>query len=101
MVTTQAEIVAGIAEIIEEVTGIEAAEVQVEKSFVEDLEIDSLSLVEIAVQLEDKYSVKVPDEDLASLRTVGDAVAYVQKMEAQEPELAADMEAKYKEGQAN
>ncbi|MFD6352165.1 meromycolate extension acyl carrier protein AcpM [Nocardia tengchongensis] len=101
MVTTQAEIVAGIAEIIEEVTGIEAAEVQVEKSFVEDLEIDSLSLVEIAVQLEDKYSVKVPDEDLASLRTVGDAVAYVQKMEAQEPELAADMEAKYKDGQDN
>ncbi|MFE3026513.1 meromycolate extension acyl carrier protein AcpM [Nocardia tengchongensis] len=101
MVTTQAEIVAGIAEIIEEVTGIEAAEVQVEKSFVEDLEIDSLSLVEIAVQLEDKYSVKVPDEDLASLRTVGDAVAYVQKMEAQEPELAADMEAKFKDGQDN
>ncbi|MFE4457605.1 meromycolate extension acyl carrier protein AcpM [Nocardia tengchongensis] len=101
MVTTQAEIVAGIAEIIEEVTGIEAAEVQVEKSFVEDLEIDSLSLVEIAVQLEDKYSVKVPDEDLASLRTVGDAVAYVQKMEAQEPELAADMEAKYNDGQDN
>ncbi|MGW2661134.1 meromycolate extension acyl carrier protein AcpM [Nocardia tengchongensis] len=101
MVTTQAEIVAGIAEIIEEVTGIEATEVQVEKSFVEDLEIDSLSLVEIAVQLEDKYSVKVPDEDLAGLRTVGDAVAYVQKMEAQEPELAADMEAKYKDGQDN
>ncbi|WP_458686819.1 meromycolate extension acyl carrier protein AcpM [Nocardia tengchongensis] len=101
MVTTQAEIVAGIAEIIEEVTGIEATEVQVEKSFVEDLEIDSLSLVEIAVQLEDKYSVKVPDEDLASLRTVGDAVAYVQKMAAQEPELAADMEAKHKEGQDN
>ncbi len=66
-----------------------------EKSFADDLEIDSLSLVEIAVQLEDKYSVKVPDEDLASLRTVGDAVAYVQKMEAEEPELAAEMEARY------
>ncbi|MEV6102240.1 meromycolate extension acyl carrier protein AcpM [Nocardia sp. NPDC051981] len=101
MATTQEEIVAGIAEIVEEVTGIEAAEVAIEKSFVEDLDIDSLSLVEIAVQLEDKYSVKVPDEDLASLRTVGDAVAYVQKMEAEKPRLAAEMEAKYKEGQAN
>lgn len=101
MATTQEEIVAGIAEILEEVTGIEAAEVAIEKSFVEDLDIDSLSLVEIAVQLEDKYSVKVPDEDLASLRTVGDAVAYVQKMEAEKPRLAAEMEAKYKEGQAN
>ncbi|MET8426990.1 meromycolate extension acyl carrier protein AcpM [Nocardia sp. NPDC004860] len=101
MATTQEEIVAGIAEIIEEVTGIEAAEVAIEKSFVDDLDIDSLSLVEIAVQLEDKYSVKVPDEDLASLRTVGDAVAYVQRMEAEKPQLAAEMEAKYKEGQAN
>ncbi|GEM34219.1 hypothetical protein NN3_52260 [Nocardia neocaledoniensis NBRC 108232] len=66
MTTTQEAIVAGIAEIIEEVTGIEADEVTMEKSFVEELEIDSLSLVEIAVQLEDKYDVKIPDEDLSS-----------------------------------
>lgn len=101
MASTQEEIVTGIAEIVEEVTGIDASEVTIEKSFVEDLEIDSLSQVEIAVQLEDRYSVKVPDEDLASLRTVGDAVAYVQKMEAEKPLLAAQMEAKYKEDQAN
>ncbi|MEU7140263.1 meromycolate extension acyl carrier protein AcpM [Nocardia sp. NPDC046473] len=101
MATTQEEIVAGIAEIVEEVTGIEAAEVMLEKSFVEDLDIDSLSLVEIAVQLEDKYEVKIPDEDMASLRTVGDAVAYVQKMEAEQPQLAAELEAKFKEGQEN
>ncbi|WP_378730523.1 meromycolate extension acyl carrier protein AcpM [Nocardia brasiliensis] len=101
MATTQEEIVAGIAEIVEEVTGIEASEVTAEKFFIEDLDIDSLSLVEIAVQLEDKYGAKIPDEDLASLRTVGDAVAYVQKMEAEQPQLAAEMEAKFKEGQAN
>ncbi|MFF0497596.1 meromycolate extension acyl carrier protein AcpM [Nocardia aobensis] len=101
MATTQEEIVAGIAEIIEEVTGIDPADVTLEKSFVDELEIDSLSLVEIAVQLEDKYEVKIPDEDLASLRTVGDAVAYVQKMEAEQPELAAEMEAKFKEGAAD
>lgn len=100
MATTQEEIVAGIAEIVEEVTGIDAAEVVLEKSFVDDLDIDSLSLVEIAVQLEDKYEVKIPDEDLASLRTVGDAVAYVHKMEAEQPQLAAEMEAKFKEGHA-
>lgn len=101
MASTQEEIVSGIAEIVEEVTGIDASEVTIEKSFVEDLEIDSLSQVEIAVQLEDRYDVKVPDEDLAGLRTVGDAVAYVQKMEAEKPQLAAEMEAKYQEGQAN
>ncbi|MEV0339851.1 meromycolate extension acyl carrier protein AcpM [Nocardia sp. NPDC050713] len=101
MATTREEIVAGIAEIVEEVTGIDASEVVIEKSFVDDLEIDSLSLVEIAVQLEDKYAVKVPDEDLASLRTVGDAVAYVQKMEVEEPQIAAEMEAKFKEDREN
>ncbi|MFI1912742.1 meromycolate extension acyl carrier protein AcpM [Nocardia sp. NPDC020380] len=98
MTTSQETIVAGIAEIVEEVTGIDAAEVTIEKAFVEDLDIDSLSLVEIAVQLEDKYSVKIPDEDLTGLRTVGDAVAYVQKMEAEHPELAAELEAKNQEG---
>ncbi|GAD85655.1 acyl carrier protein [Nocardia asteroides NBRC 15531] len=100
MATTREDnIVAGIAEIVEEVTGIDVADVTIEKSFVEDLEIDSLSLVEIAVQLEDKYGVKIPDEDLASLRTVGDAVAYVQRMEAEQPRLAAEMVAKFTEAQ--
>ncbi len=82
-------------------TGIDPADVTLEKSFVDELEIDSLSLVEIAVQLEDKYEVKIPDEDLASLRTVGDAVVYVQKMEAEQPQLAAEMEAKFKEDSAD
>ena len=77
MATTQEEIIAGIAEIIEEVTGIEPSEVTPEKSFVDDLDIDSLSMVEIAVQAEDKFGVKIPDDELANLKTVGDAVNYV------------------------
>ncbi|MFT3661880.1 MAG: meromycolate extension acyl carrier protein AcpM [Gordonia sp. (in: high G+C Gram-positive bacteria)] len=89
MAATQEQLIAGIAEIIEEVTGIEPSEVTMEKSFVDDLDIDSLSMVEIAVQVEDKYGVKVPDEDLAGLRTVGDTVAYIQKLEAENPEAAA------------
>ncbi|KIA59746.1 meromycolate extension acyl carrier protein AcpM [Nocardia vulneris] len=101
MTVTQEDIVAGIAEIIEEVTGIEAAEVSIEKSFIDDLEIDSLSLVEIAVQLEDKYEVKIPDEDLAGLRTVGDAVIYVQQMASEQPLLAAEISTKLQEGQAH
>ena len=89
MAATQEEIIAGLAEIIEEVTGIEPSEVTIEKSFVDDLDIDSLSMVEIAVQTEDKYGVKIPDEDLAGLRTVGDVVAYIQKLEEENPEAAA------------
>ena len=91
---SQEEIIAGIAEIIEEVTGIEPSEVTPEKSFVDDLDIDSLSMVEIAVQTEDKYGVKIPDEDLAGLRTVGDVVAYIQKLEEEDPEAAAALRAK-------
>ncbi|CAN5119068.1 meromycolate extension acyl carrier protein AcpM [soil metagenome] len=83
MAHTQEEIIAELGQIVEEVTGIEPSEVTVDKSFVDDLDIDSLSMVEIAVQTEDKYGVKVPDEDLAGLRTFGDIVAYIQKLEAE------------------
>jgi acyl carrier protein len=92
---TQEEIIAGLAEIIEEVTGIEPSEVTVEKSFVDDLDIDSLSMVEIAVQTEDKYGVKIPDEDLAGLRTVGDVVGYIQKLEEENPEAAEALREKF------
>ncbi|MGX1856182.1 meromycolate extension acyl carrier protein AcpM [Dietzia sp. NPDC055340] len=81
MARTEAEIVSGLAEIIEEVTGIEPSEVTPEKSFVDDLDIDSLSMVEIAVQTEDRYGVEIPDEDLAKLRTVQDAVDYIKKID--------------------
>lgn len=94
MALSQEEIIAGLAEIIEEVTGIEPSEVTIEKSFVDDLDIDSLSMVEIAVQTEDKYGVKVPDEDLAGLRTVGDIVAYIEKLDIEGGETAEAVKAK-------
>ncbi|MPY78189.1 MAG: acyl carrier protein [Actinophytocola sp.] len=74
---TEQDIVAGLAEIVEEVAGVAQDEVTKEKSFVDDLDIDSLSMVEIAVQAEDKFGVKIPDDELANLKTVGDAVTYV------------------------
>ena len=92
---TQEQIVEELGKIIEEVTGIEPSEVTIEKSFVDDLDIDSLSMVEIAVQTEDKYGVKIPDEDLAGLRTVGDVVTYIQKLEEENPEAAAALREKF------
>ena len=73
------EILKGLAEIVEEVAGVAADEVTADKSFVDDLDIDSLSMVEIAVQAEDRFGVKIPDDELANLKTVGDAVDYVAK----------------------
>ena len=92
-----AEILAGLAEIVEELAGVAQDDVTAEKSFVDDLDIDSLSMVEIAVQTEDKYGVKIPDEDLAGLRTVGDVVAYIQKLEEENPEAAAAIRAQISE----
>jgi acyl carrier protein len=73
------DILSGLAEIVEEIAGVDASEVTSEKSFVDDLDIDSLSMVEIAVQAEDKFGVKIPDDQLAELKTVGDAVDYIAK----------------------
>jgi acyl carrier protein len=77
MPVSNEEILAELAAIVEEVAGVEAAEVTESKSFVNDLDIDSLSMVEIAVQAEDKFGVKIPDDELAKLNYVGDAVKYI------------------------
>ena len=74
---TSEEILPDLASIVEEVAGVDAAEVTSEKSFVDYLDIDSLSMVEIAVQAEDKFGVKIPDDELPKLKTVGDAVTYI------------------------
>jgi acyl carrier protein len=76
---TNEEILGVLAEIVNEVAGVETNEITPDKSFVDDLDIDSLSMVEIAVQVEDRFGVKVPDDELANLKTVGDAVDYVTK----------------------
>ena len=76
---TNDEILDNLAEVVNEVAGVETSEVTPEKSFVDDLDIDSLSMVEIAVQVEDRFGVKVPDDELANLTTVGDAVNYIAK----------------------
>ncbi|MGH4009385.1 MAG: acyl carrier protein [Pseudonocardiaceae bacterium] len=76
---TNEEILSDLAEIVNEVAGVETSEITPDKSFVDDLDIDSLSMVEIAVQVEDRFGVKVPDDVLGNLKTVGDAVDYVAK----------------------
>ena len=82
MAYSEQEILAGLAEIVSEETGLPAESVLPEKSFTDDLDIDSLSMVEIAVQAEDKFGVKIPDDELANLKTVGDAVAYIEANKA-------------------
>jgi acyl carrier protein len=76
------EIRAGLADILEEVAGVLPADVSIDKSFTEDLDVDSLSMVEIALAAEERFGVKIPDDELANLKTVGDAVTYIEKAQA-------------------
>jgi acyl carrier protein len=77
MAMTQEEILAGLSEIIDEIAGVPADQVTPEKSFVDDLDIDSLSMVEIAVAAQDKFGVEIPDDQLKDLKTVQDVIDYV------------------------
>ncbi len=73
------EIRSGLADIVNEVAGIPADDVQLDKSFIEDLDVDSLSMVEVVVAAEEQFGVKIPDDEVKNLRTVGDAVAFIEK----------------------
>ena len=79
MAMTQEEILAGLSEIIDEIAGVPADEVTPDKTFVDDLDIDSLSMVEIAVAAQDKFGVEIPDDQLKDLKTVQDVIDYVQR----------------------
>ena len=76
---TQQEILSGLAEIVNEVAGVPNDDVQMDKSFIDDLDIDSLSMVEVVVAAEERFGVKIPDDDVKGLQTVGDAVTYIEK----------------------
>jgi acyl carrier protein len=77
MSMTEQEIVAAVGEIVEEICGIPADQVTPEKKFLEDLEIDSLGMVEIAVAAQDNLGVAIPDEQLRNLETVQAVVDFV------------------------
>jgi acyl carrier protein len=73
------EIRSNLAEIVNEIAGIPVEDVQLDKSFTDDLDVDSLSMVEVVVAAEEKFSVKIPDEEVKNLKTVGDAVAFIER----------------------
>lgn len=66
-----------MSEMIAEQLNCDAAEINVDTSFKDDLGADSLDLFELVMALEDEYSVEIPAEDLQNLATVGDVMKYL------------------------
>ncbi|MGC0142364.1 MULTISPECIES: acyl carrier protein [unclassified Pseudactinotalea] len=77
MAHSEEDILAGLAEIVNEETGLDTDAVQPDKSFTDDLDIDSLSMMTIVTLAEEKFEVRIPDEEVKNLTTVGDAVKYI------------------------
>ena len=77
--TASTDVLTGLAEILEEVAGTPADKVTSDAAFDKDLDVDSLTMVEVVVACEERFGVRIPDEALEGLRTVGDAVDYIAK----------------------
>jgi len=74
---TKEEIFSQMKEILVEQLGVDEGDVTMEASFQDDLDADSLDLVEMIMEMEDKFSLKISDEEAQKISTVGEAVDFV------------------------
>lgn len=74
------EIEAKVKAIIVDKLGVDEAQVTPEASFSADLNADSLDTVELIMEFEKEFDITIPDDDTQKISTVGDAIAYVEKM---------------------
>ncbi|MBN2572829.1 MAG: acyl carrier protein [Ignavibacteriales bacterium] len=72
-----------VKEIVMDKLGVEESQITPEASFLNDLGADSLDIVELVMGFEEKFSIKIPDEDAEKIQTVGDAVKYIEEKSAQ------------------
>ena len=77
MAASREEVFDRVKEVLTDRLGIEESEITEEATFQEDLDADSLDLVEMIMELEDTFGIKISDEDAQKLQTVGQAVDYV------------------------
>lgn len=68
--------------VVVEQLNVNEGEVKSESKFVDDLGADSLDVVELVMALEEKFEIEIPDEDAEKIATVGDVVAYIEKIKS-------------------
>jgi acyl carrier protein len=68
---------AKVKNIIADQLGVGEDEIKPESSFIEDLGADSLDIVELVMAMEEEFEVEIPDEEAENIKTVGDAINYV------------------------
>ena len=73
-----ADVFGRVKQIIVDRLGVDEAEVTLEASFKDDLNADSLDIVELVMELEDEFDMEISDEDAEKIATVGDAVKYIE-----------------------
>ena len=66
-----------VKDIIEKELGVEREKLTGDASFIEDLGADSLDIVELVMEFEKEFNIDIPDEEAEKLRTVGDAIGYL------------------------
>ena len=74
---TREEVIDQVKQILIQQLGVDEAQVTPEAAFQEDLDADSLDLVELIMELEDQFGVKIPDEEAQKIKTVGQAADYI------------------------
>ena len=77
MAASREEVFERVKEVLVEQLGVDEGEITEAASFQEDLDADSLDLVELIMELEDQFGVKISDEDAQGIQTVGQAVDYI------------------------
>ena len=70
-----------VKSIIVDQLSVEDEEVKMESTFVDDLGADSLDIVELVMAFEEEFDMEIPDEDAEKIKTVGDAVKYIEEKE--------------------
>ena len=71
-----------VIKLISDSTKIDISKITLETSFVDDLNLDSLDIVELMMKMEDEFGVEIPEEDAEGLKTVKDIVTYLEKKQS-------------------